>query len=93
MYLSDVKSVDKEVITCAVQKENLLSQKIIEHRPLTLKVDEDDQVIILEVIAAFEIKVPHEAIPAQRITSVAITGRIIPPYLGGIVPKPVCTLC
>lgn len=75
------------------KKKIYCHSKINEHRPLTFKVDEDDEVIVLEVIAAFEIKVPHEASPAPRIASVAITGRIIPPYLGGVVPKPVYTLC
>lgn len=36
----------------------------IEHRPLTLKVDEDDEVIVLEVITPPEVKVLDEVPPA-----------------------------
>ncbi len=35
-----------------------------EHRPLTLKVDEDDEVIVLEVITPPEVKVLDEVPPA-----------------------------
>lgn len=59
----------------------------IEHRSQTFKVDEDDEVIILEIITSSEVKVLDKVPPAQRFTSEALTGGIILPHLGGIVPE------
>lgn len=57
-----------------------------EHRPLTLKVDKDDEVIILKVVTTSQVKVFDEVPPAPRHTSVAVTGRIVRPHFGRIVP-------
>lgn len=61
--------------------------------PLTLKVNKDDEVIVLEVITPPEVKVLHKVPPAPRWTSVAITGSVIRPHLGGIVPEQLSIRC
>lgn len=58
-----------------------------EHRPLTLKVDKDDEVVVLKVVATSQVKVFDEVPPAQPRPSVAITGQIVRPHFGWIVPK------
>lgn len=59
----------------------------IEHRSQTFKVNKDDEVIVLEVITSPEVKVFHKVPPAPRSTSVAFTGGVICPHLGGVIPK------
>lgn len=44
-----------------------------ERRPLTLKVDKDDEVVIFKVVTTSQIKVFDEVPPAPRRTSEAIT--------------------
>lgn len=58
-----------------------------ERRPLTLKVDKDDEVVILKVVTTSQIKVFDEVPPAQPRTSVATTGGIVCPHFGRIVPQ------
>lgn len=65
----------------------------LSHTQFTLKVDEDDEVIILQVITPLEIKMFDKVPPAPWGPSVAVTGRIICPNLRGIVPNQLAIWC
>lgn len=65
----------------------------MEQSPPTLKINEDDEVIILEVVAPPEVKVLDKVPPAQRFASVAITGVVIRAHFGGMVPVELSIRC
>lgn len=58
-----------------------------EYWPLTLKVNKDDEIVILKIVTTPKIKVFDEVPPALGHTSVAVTGRIIGPNFGWIVKQ------
>lgn len=75
-----------EIIQMSLKTQNIIII-IIKGGPLTLKVDEDNEVVILEVVAPPQVKVLDEVPPTPRCASVAVTGVVKPAHLGGIVPK------
>lgn len=82
VLISEVRSVGRCNNNCSFH-----GSPTKERRPLTVKVDKDDEVVILEVVTTSQIKVFDEVPPAPRHTSVAITGRIVRPHFGWIVPQ------
>lgn len=58
-----------------------------EWKLLTIKINKDDEIVILEVIAPPEVKVLDKVPPAPWFASVAITGCVVLSHLGRIVPE------